>query len=187
MGFALNQMAEQEQIAFSCSLNGRDLPLQGGEMFMQDAGTATPHTTFETPLYREPSLYIPSRSINFEEIPIISLLTPAMQITESVPQPMQEDFAQVATNQRVGALQDFLYILHHIISTTETFFECIFSDRTYVHRVPDGLIDFDEISDLMRSCKVDSAILPFSLQLRNSTVFEGDPVQAPFLNACSHA
>eukprot|EP00884_Botryococcus_braunii_P014487 jgi/Botrbrau1/23039/Bobra.136_1s0028.1 len=85
MGVALNHMAEQEQIAFSCSLNGRELPLQGGEMFMQDAGTATPHTTFETPLYREPSLYIPSRGINFEEIPIISLLTPAMQIAESVP------------------------------------------------------------------------------------------------------
>eukprot|EP00884_Botryococcus_braunii_P005280 jgi/Botrbrau1/14753/Bobra.0103s0003.1 len=99
MGVALNHMAEQEQIAFSCSLNGRELPLQGGEMFMQDAGTATPHTTFETPLYREPSLYIPCRSINFEEIPIISLLTPAMQIAESVPQSMQEDFAQVATNQ----------------------------------------------------------------------------------------
>jgi hypothetical protein len=40
MGVALNHMAEQEQIAFSCSLNGRELPLQGGEMFMQDAGTA---------------------------------------------------------------------------------------------------------------------------------------------------
>eukprot|EP00884_Botryococcus_braunii_P019638 jgi/Botrbrau1/6358/Bobra.0098s0017.1 len=61
----------------------------------------------------------------------------------------------------------------------EMFFECIFSDSTYEHRVPDGLMDFDEIFDLMRTCKVDSAILPFSLQLKNSTVFEGDPVQAP--------
>ena len=76
-------------------------------------------------------------------------------------------------------LQDFFYDLRLFILIMDMFFECIFNDRTYEHRVPDGLIDFDEITDLMRSCKVDSAILPFSLQLRNSTVFEGDPIEAP--------
>jgi hypothetical protein len=59
------------------------------------------------------------------------------------------------------------------------YFECIFEDRTYEHRVPDGLFEYDEVSQLMRECRADTAVLPFSLKLRDSANFMSSPAEAP--------
>eukprot|EP00884_Botryococcus_braunii_P000502 jgi/Botrbrau1/10452/Bobra.0133s0059.1 len=111
IGSALNLVAAQENIAFICSSNGEQLPAQGGGEFFHtgagipnqpsagighpSAGINTPTAgMFQHPIYIEPLDCIPAEKFNSHDIPIVQLLTPAMQIAEAFGQ-----FAEVAINQ----------------------------------------------------------------------------------------
>eukprot|EP00884_Botryococcus_braunii_P001722 jgi/Botrbrau1/11550/Bobra.60_1s0004.1 len=98
-------MAAEEKLAFCCSLNGKELPLQGGEAFPCQAGTSNHAGTSNQAgnaghaLHIEQAYFISRKNFNEDDIPLISLLTPAMQIAEAIPLPLDTDFAQVAINQ----------------------------------------------------------------------------------------
>jgi hypothetical protein len=86
-----NNVTAEENLAISCSLNGKELPRQGGGVaFLNETGNTG------SALHIGQALFISGR--NVDDIPIISLITPAVQNAEAVPQPFNAEFAQAAMN-----------------------------------------------------------------------------------------
>lgn len=55
-------------------------------------------------------------------------------------------------------------------------FECIWSEPGYQPRLPAELWEYDAAQQIIRNCKCDAALLPFSLFVRDSILYDSNAV-----------
>jgi hypothetical protein len=63
--------------------------------------------------------------------------------------------------------------------------ECIWKDWTPQTRLPPELWAFDPLQQVIRSCKCEFSLLPFSIAVRGELQYYGDSDIAPFLPPAS--
>eukprot|EP00884_Botryococcus_braunii_P011538 jgi/Botrbrau1/20385/Bobra.0006s0046.1 len=166
----INNMALEQNLPLRCVVPDQDQAQGGGAPAFVSNFDAGPSATILVG--------------DVHEIPICTLLTPAMQLAEPLPLEQQIPYLQAALmraeifNMPTASMPSFEFSHMDKTDTSESpmriIFECLWSDPEYQHRLPATLWTFDEAQQLIRSSKCDSALLPFSLLYRDQTASLGN-------------